>query len=66
MCNDKSRHVYCRHNATKHLLSNEIIFIDYVKSNENTLNLLTKSLLRELLYNLLKEIGLKSLKYEII
>ena len=51
MYNDKSRQIHHRYNVLKHLLSNGIIFIDYVKSNENITDPLIKSLLRELVDN---------------
>ena len=35
MYNGKSRHIRCRHNTIRQLLSSGIISIDYVKSNEN-------------------------------
>ena len=62
MYNGKSRHICHRHNTVKNLLSNDIIYIDYVKSMENIMNLLTKSLSRELVYNSLRVISLKPLK----
>ena len=40
--NDKSRHICRRHNTIKQLLSIVIIFIDYVKSKDNIVDLLTK------------------------
>jgi hypothetical protein len=46
----------------KHLYSNKIIFIDYVKSKENIVNSSTKGLLRELAYNSLRGMGLEPLK----
>jgi hypothetical protein len=46
MYNDKSKYVHHRYNIVKHLLFNEIISIDYVKSKENIVDLLTKGLLR--------------------
>jgi len=46
----------------KHLYSNKIIFIDYVKSKENIVNSSTKGLLREFVYNSLRGMGLKPLK----
>jgi len=52
MNNEKSRHICCRYNTVKHLFSNEIVSINYVKSKENTMDLLTKNLSRELVYNL--------------
>ena len=50
MYNSKSRHIHQRHNIIKHLLSNEIIFIDYVKSKKNIMYPLTKSLSKEFVY----------------
>jgi len=47
----KFRHICYRHNTIKHFLSNEIIFIDYIKSKKNIMDSLTKDLSRELLYN---------------
>jgi hypothetical protein len=40
MYNNKSRNICYRHNIIKYLLSNEIIFIDYVKSKENIMDML--------------------------
>jgi hypothetical protein len=62
MYNGKSRHICHRHNTVKNLLSNDIIYIDYVKSMENIMNPLTKGLSRELVYNSLRVISLKPLK----
>jgi hypothetical protein len=62
MYNDKSRHIYRRHNTVKNLLSDRIIFIDYVKFKKNIVNPLTKDLTRELVYNSLRGISLKPLK----
>jgi asparagine synthetase A len=62
MYNDKSRHICHKYNIVKHLLSNKITFINYVKLKENIADLLTKGLSRELAYNSLRKIGLKPLK----
>ena len=62
MYNGKSIYIFCRHNIVKNFLSNDIIYIDYVKSIENIMDPLTKGLLRELVYNSLRVIGLKPLK----
>ena len=43
---------------------NEVILIDYVKLKKNIMDSLIKGLLREFVYNSLKEMGLKPLKYE--
>jgi len=64
MYNGKFRHIHRRHNIFKHLLSNEIIFIDYVKSKENIADSLTRCLSRELVYNSSRGISLKPLKDE--
>jgi hypothetical protein len=62
MYNCKSRHICCRNTIVKHLLLNIIISIDYIKSKKNIVDLLTKDLSRELIYNSLREIGRKPLK----
>jgi hypothetical protein len=48
MYNRKSRHIHRRNNIVKHLFSNGIISILYLKSKENIMYLLTNDLLREL------------------
>ena len=48
MCNGKFKHI---HNIINHLLLNKNIPIDYVKSKKNIMDLLTKGLLGELIYN---------------
>jgi len=65
MYNDKSRHIHHRHNIIKHLFLNGIIFFDYIKSKKNIMDQLTKSLLRELVYNLCGD-RFKAFKDEII
>jgi hypothetical protein len=62
MYNGKFKHICHRHNTIKHLLLNIIISFDYVKSKKNIAHPLTKSLLRELVYNSLMGVGLKPLK----
>ena len=47
MYNGKSRHIRQRHNTVRQLLSNGIISIDFIKSKENIVDLLTKGLSRE-------------------
>jgi hypothetical protein len=64
MYNGKFRHIHRKHNIFKHLISNEIIFIDYVKSKENIADSLTRCLSRELVYNSSRGISLKPLKDE--
>ena len=56
MYNSKSKkNIHHRHNIIKHFLLNGIISFDYIKSKKNIVNPLTKSLSRELVYNLLGE-----------
>ncbi|PHT87799.1 hypothetical protein T459_09905 [Capsicum annuum] len=45
--NSKSRHIRRRHNTVRKLLSSGIITVDYVMSNDNVSDLLTKDLSRE-------------------
>jgi hypothetical protein len=51
MYNEKSRHICSRYNIAKNLFLNGIISIHYVKSKKNIMDLLTKGLSRELMYN---------------
>ena len=59
MYNSKSRHIRRRHNTVRQLLSNGIISIDYIKSNENIADPLIKGLTKELVYSSSKGMGLK-------
>ena len=59
MYNGKSRHIRRRHNIVRHLLSHEIISIEYVKLKENIADPLTKGLAREQVYYLSRGMGLK-------
>ena len=43
-----SSHICRGHNSIRELLSTRVIFIDYIKSNDNTADPLTKGLTREL------------------
>ena len=61
MYNGKSRHIHYRYNIVKHFLSNRIVSIDYVKSNKNIMDPLTKDLSRELVYNSSRGMSLKPL-----
>jgi hypothetical protein len=47
MYNNKSWHVHQKHNTARYFFSNDIIFIDHVKSNDNIADLLTKDVIRE-------------------
>jgi hypothetical protein len=56
------RYIRHKHNNIKHLFLNEVIFIDYVKSKKNIVDLLTKILIEELVYSSSKRMILKSVK----
>ena len=60
MYNGKSRHICCKHNTIKQLLSTDIISLHYVKSKENIADSLTKGLIRELVEKSSKGMRLKS------
>ena len=47
MYNDKSRHIRHRHNTIRQLLLTGVISVDYVKSKNDIVDLLTKGLNRE-------------------
>ena len=48
--NGKNEHIHLRHKVVKQLLKEEIIFIDYVKSEVNLANPLTKPSRRKLIF----------------
>jgi hypothetical protein len=54
--------IHYRHNIIEHFLFNAVIFMDYVRSKENIMNLLTESLIREFGYILLRRKHSKPLK----
>ena len=62
MYNGKFRHIHCKHNTIRQLLSTGVISIDYVKSKDNIANPLTKGLNRELVEKSSKGMGLKLIK----
>ena len=62
MYNGKSRHIHRRHNTIKLLLSIAVISLDYVKSKDNTRDLLTKGLNKELVEKSSKGMRLKTIK----
>ena len=59
MYNGKSRHIRQRHNTVRQLLSNGIISIDFIKSKENIVDLLTKGLSKEQVNCSSRGMGLK-------
>ena len=64
MYNGKSRQIRRRHNTVRQLLSSGIISIDYVKSEDNIADPLTKGLTREQVYKLSRGMGLKPVTKE--
>ena len=60
--NGKSRHIRRRHNTIKQLLSNGVISIQYIKSNANLADPLTKGLPREQVKFTSRGMGLKALE----
>ena len=60
--NGKSRHIRCRHNTIKQLLSNGVITTDFVKSKDNIANPLTKGLSREQVLVTTRGMSLKPIK----
>ena len=60
--NGKSRHIRRRHNTIRPLVSTGVINLDYVPSNENIADLLTKGLNSDLVDKSSRGIGLKPLE----
>ena len=59
--NGKRRHIRIRHEAVKELLKNGIISLDYVRSERNLADPLTKGLTRRIIFESSRAMGLKSL-----
>ena len=47
MYNGKSTHIRCRYNTIRQLLSNRVVAINYVKSNDNIVDLLNQELVKK-------------------
>ena len=62
MYNGKSRHIRCRHNTIRQLLSTGVIFLDYVRSKDNIADPLTKGLNKELAEKSSRGMRLKPIK----
>ncbi|KAK4402771.1 hypothetical protein Sango_1017800 [Sesamum angolense] len=60
--NGKRRHIRLRHSAVKELLKNGIISLDYVRSERNLVDPLTKGLTRRIILETSRAIGLKPLE----
>ena len=66
MYNDKSMHICHRHNTTRQLLSSGVVAIDYMRSNDNIADPLTKGLTRELVDLVSKGISSKPMNERFI
>ncbi|GJV96677.1 zinc finger, CCHC-type containing protein [Tanacetum coccineum] len=60
MYNGKSRHLGIRHNMIRELITNEVVSIEFVRSQQNLAHHLTKRLARDLVLKSAEGMGLKS------
>ncbi|GJV73657.1 zinc finger, CCHC-type containing protein [Tanacetum coccineum] len=60
--NEKSRHLGVIHSMVRELITNGVIFVDFVRSHQNMTDHLTKGLARDLVHKLATGMGLKSIK----
>nr|GEY37884.1 zinc finger, CCHC-type [Tanacetum cinerariifolium] len=60
MYNGKSRHLGVRHNMILELITNEVVSIEFVRSQQNLVDHLTKALARDLVIKSSEEMELKS------
>ncbi|GJS16661.1 zinc finger, CCHC-type containing protein [Tanacetum coccineum] len=63
MYNGKSRHLGARHSMIRELITNEVISIEFVRSQQNLADHLTKGLARDVVIKSTEGMGLKGLKY---
>ncbi|GJY10327.1 zinc finger, CCHC-type containing protein [Tanacetum coccineum] len=63
MYNEKSRHLGVRHNMIRELIINGVISIEFVRSQQNLVDHLTKGLARDLVIKSAEWMGLKGLKH---
>ncbi|GJW80868.1 zinc finger, CCHC-type containing protein [Tanacetum coccineum] len=61
MYNGKSRHLGVRHSMIRELITNGVVSIEFVRSQQNLADHLTKGLARDLVINYAKGMGLKSM-----
>nr|GFB04825.1 hypothetical protein [Tanacetum cinerariifolium] len=59
--NGKSRHLGVRHSMVRELIRNDVISIEFVRTQHNLADHLTKSLASDLVYKLVIGMGLKSI-----
>nr|GEU90771.1 zinc finger, CCHC-type [Tanacetum cinerariifolium] len=60
MYNGKSRHLGVRHSMIRKLITNEVVSIEFVRSQQNLVDHLTKGLARDLVIKSAEGMGLKS------
>ncbi|GKC43028.1 zinc finger, CCHC-type containing protein [Tanacetum coccineum] len=60
MYNGKSRHLVVRHSMIRELITNGVVSIEFVRSQQNLANHLTKGLARDLVIKFAEGMGLKS------
>ncbi|GJX02619.1 zinc finger, CCHC-type containing protein [Tanacetum coccineum] len=60
MYNRKSRHLGVRHSMIRELITNRVVSIEFVRSQQNLADHLTKGLARDLVIKSAEEMGLKS------
>ncbi|GJV64286.1 hypothetical protein Tco_1475114 [Tanacetum coccineum] len=58
--NEKSRHLGVRHSMIRELITNEVVSIEFVRSQQNLVDHLTKGLARDLVLKSAEGMGLKS------
>nr|GEV17572.1 zinc finger, CCHC-type [Tanacetum cinerariifolium] len=61
MYNEKSRHLGVRHSMIRELIPNEVVSIEFVRSQQNLVDHLTKGLAKDLVIKSDEGIGLKSI-----
>ncbi|GKC29737.1 hypothetical protein Tco_1037031 [Tanacetum coccineum] len=60
MCNGKSRHLSVRHSMIRELIMNGVVSIEFMRSQQNLADHLTKGLARDLVLKSAEGMGLKS------
>ncbi|GJT36897.1 zinc finger, CCHC-type containing protein [Tanacetum coccineum] len=60
--NGKSRHLGVRHSMVRKLITNGVIFVDFIRSQQNLADHLTKGLARDLVHKSAIGMGLKSIE----
>ncbi|GKD56711.1 hypothetical protein Tco_1290098 [Tanacetum coccineum] len=60
MYNGKSKHLSVRHSMIRELITNEVVSIEFMRSQQNLADYLTKGLARDLVIKSAEAMGLKS------